>query len=132
VIRLNDDLRLWLIPTGRHSFMVRTYDPPGYLMLPGSIARSLDDPLSEEAIQRFSAGTVGMLASVDRLGAWSKAPLLQTLRELGFISGTEVRLSEYMRAIRARAAEGGRYTKEAAFERLKAHMLDGRRPSPPA
>ena len=28
VTALNDRLRVWLIPIGRHSFMVRTYDPP--------------------------------------------------------------------------------------------------------
>jgi hypothetical protein len=132
VTRLNDDLRVWLIPIGRHSVMVRTYDPPGYLVLPGSIAGSLDEPTSRAEIRRFTEGTGRMVSSIDRLDEWSTAALLENLRELGFVSGTEVRLSEYLRAIRARADDDGRYSKEAVFERLRVHMLDGRTTSPSA
>lgn len=118
---LNDRLRVWLIPIGRHSFMVRRYDPPGHVMLDGSVLRT-DEATRGAAIDHFARGLLGMANSIGRLGDWSTAALLEDLRALGFAPGAEVRLSEYLKAARARAREDQRFTKLAAFRRLEAHM----------
>ncbi len=126
VVALNDELRVWLIPIGRHSIMVSTYDPPGHLMLGGTVLLS---PEKTGAIARFAEGVFAMNSWIDRLGMWSKATLLQNLRDLGFPASAEVRLSDYLKAVRARAAEDPRCSKEAEFGGLKVHMLAGRTPS---
>jgi len=131
VVALNDSLRVWLIPIGRHTFMARTYDPPGFLALSGPVLTKRG-PASDAEIRRFLDASRGLFSTMDRLHAWSKASLLGTIRELGFPPDTDVRLSEYLRTIRAAVEEGGRfsrrggrYSKEAAFDRLRVYMLDG-------
>lgn len=121
VVALNDRLRVWLIPVGRHSFMVRTYDPPGRVMLDGSVFR-LDEASQDAAIEHFRQGLLGMTSSIDRLRAWSTAALLEDLQALGYPPGAEVRLADYLKAARARALEDERFTKLAAFRRLEDHM----------
>lgn len=122
VVALNDRLRVWLIPIGPHSFMARTYDPPGPVMLSGSVAVTPGDPASEAAIERFCTAAVGLFDRIGMLQAWSESALLQNLRDLRFTPGQDVRLPEYLSAIRARAAEDAHFTKRAAFERLREHM----------
>ncbi len=122
VTRFNDERRVWLIPIGRHSFMVRTYDPPGHLMLPGSVV-SLDETGRTAAIARFADGFLGMASSMDRLHEWSKARLRSNLLDLGFPAGADVRLPAYLKAARARAAEDRLHSREIAFRRLRDHML---------
>ena len=84
----NDALRVWLIPIGRHSFMVRSYDPPGQLLaVSGEVMTSGSETEVSREIQRFTAGVTGMVASVNRLNEWSKRALLRNLDELGFEEG---------------------------------------------
>jgi hypothetical protein len=128
VVALNDDLRVWLIPIGRHSFQAHTYDPPGCLMLSVKALASRD-PAAEAAVERFRTGMLGLVSSIDRLGARSKAALLAILPDLGFAPGEDVPLPEYLRRLDARAARDERYSKAVAFERLRDHMLDGREPA---
>jgi hypothetical protein len=129
VTELNDELRKWLIPIGRHSFMVRTYDPPGALMLSGRDLYPSDGSVNGAAIDRFAKGLFGMSSSIDLLHEWSRATLLENLRDLAFPLSTDARLSEYLTAVRARSAEDSRFSKDAEFGRLKVHMLAGTTPS---
>lgn len=125
VVVLNDELRYWLIPIGRHSFQARTYEPPGWLALPGTVA-SADGPAARAAIEGFTRATVGLFSSMQRLHLWSEASLAENLRDLGFAPSTSVALPEYLRSIRAEDRSHGRFSKEAAFERLTDHMLGSR------
>lgn len=125
VIELNDRLRVWLIPIGRHSFMVRTYDPPGQVMLGGEVF-AMGEQERATQIERFREGSLDMIGSSDRLHAWSEAALLGDLRELGHPAGAEVPLADFLRAARARAEADPRLAKRGAFERLEEHMRAGR------
>jgi len=125
VIALNDRLRVWLIPIGRHSIMVSTYEPPGLVMLSSDVFR-MGEQEQATRIEHFRGGFMGMISSIDRLLAWSEAALLEDLRELGYPAGAEVRLSDFLRAARARAKEDPRFAKRGAFERLEKHMRAAR------
>jgi hypothetical protein len=109
--------------------MVRTYTPPGVLMLSGGEASHPDESRKRAAVDRFARGVLGMVSSIDRLEEWSRASLLQNLQELSFAPDPEVPLAEYLRVVRARAAGDPRCSKEAEFGRLRQHMLAGRIPS---
>lgn len=124
VTALNDELRVWLIPTGRHSFMVRTYARPGSLMLSGGDLVPSEPSMNRAAIDRFVRGLFGMTSSIDLLlHEWSRATLLQNLCDLELSSSAEVRLSDYLTAVRARAAQDPHHSKSAEFARLTEHML---------
>jgi hypothetical protein len=127
VVDFNDAQRAWLIPIGRHSFMVRSYDPPGQLLAASvDVLRSGDEAEKAREIERLRTGTVKMVSSIDRLTAWSKDRLLRTLDELGFPPGQDVSMTRYLRTVRARSAEDPRYSKEAFFRQLSASILAGR------
>jgi hypothetical protein len=127
ITALNDELRHWLIPIGRHSFMVRTYDPPGALMLSGRDLSRSDGSVNEAAIDWFATALFSMASSIDLLQEWSRTSLLENLRDLAFPPSTEVRLSQYLTAVRSRAIRDPRFSKEAEFGRLKVHMVGGKK-----
>jgi hypothetical protein len=128
VTALNDDLRVWLIPTGRHSFMVRTYTPPGVLMLSGGEASHPDESRKRAAVDRFARGVLGMVSSIDRLEEWSRASLLQNLQELSSRRTLKSRWPSTL-GWSAPGRRDPRCSKEAEFGRLRQHMLAGRIPS---
>jgi signal transduction histidine kinase len=93
-------------------------------MLEGALLVSQDEERKNDAIESFLKAMFGSFSKMDRLHEWSTGALRRNLGELGCGTGADVRLSDYLRAARARAAKDRDFDKLAAFGRLEDHMRE--------
>lgn len=127
VVGFNDRMRRWLIPTGRHSFMVRGYeDPPVPLRLAGPVAvRAGEGDLdAEQEVDRFVTGLLGMSSSIDLLHEWSGWTLERLFGALGFPEERDVDVPEFLQRLRSASARDPRLGREALFGSLTAVVLE--------
>lgn len=123
-VGVNDELRFWLIPIGRHTVMAKVYGrSPGFLTVSGSVAARVGDPEADREVERFRTEMLSLFTRMAWLHEWASERLAANLIELGFREGRDVPILEYLRVAGGTSESGSRLHKETAFSDLSAFML---------
>ena len=117
-VALNDRLRFWLIPIGRHSFMAHGYERPSKILaIPGRLATAKEgDPELESLIEEMAS----LFDRIRELQEWSPRHLRRWLEELGLVEDPTI--ARFFAALDEAAQKDDRFSVDRAFSDLSEHM----------